>query len=94
MPGGSRFMAQCCQLVLGKGRPLHIGRDRHPSGESGCGLGLAIVKRLVDLHQGTIEVDASGFSTGAAFHVRLPLHLPGDGLAETDRAKGASRAAA
>jgi two-component system sensor histidine kinase QseC len=75
-------------------RFYRIGRDRHPSGESGCGLGLAIVKRLVDLHQGTIEVDASGFTTGAAFHVRLPLHLPGDGLAETDRAKGASRAAA
>lgn len=54
-------------------RFYRIGRDRHPSGESGCGLGLAIVKRLVDLHQGTIAVTSSAFETGTAFQVELPL---------------------
>jgi two-component system sensor histidine kinase QseC len=54
-------------------RFYRIGRDRHPSGETGCGLGLAIVKRLVDLHQGTIRIAASGFETGTAFELDLPL---------------------
>jgi len=54
-------------------RFYRVGQDRHPSGEPGCGLGLAIVKRLVDLHQGRIEIGESTFATGAAFHVWLPL---------------------
>ena len=55
-------------------RFYRIGRDRHPSGETGCGLGLAIVKRLVDLHGGRIGIAPSGFETGAAFQVDLPIH--------------------
>ncbi|MGK2924733.1 MAG: ATP-binding protein, partial [Lysobacterales bacterium] len=53
-------------------RFYRIGRDRHPSGETGCGLGLAIVKRLVDLHRGAITIAPSSFSSGTAFHVDLP----------------------
>ena len=49
------------------------GQDGRSSGESGCGLGLAIVKRLVDLHQGRIEIVDSTFGSGAAFRVWLPL---------------------
>jgi two-component system sensor histidine kinase QseC len=58
-------------------RFYRIGRDRHPSGESGCGLGLAIVKRLVDLHRARISITPSGLATGAAFHVDLPRLRPG-----------------
>jgi two-component system sensor histidine kinase QseC len=57
-------------------RFYRIGRDRHPSGETGCGLGLAIVRRLVELHQGQIRIASSGFETGAAFQVELPLQRP------------------
>jgi two-component system sensor histidine kinase QseC len=57
-------------------RFYRIGRDRHPSGETGCGLGLAIVKRLVELHQATISITPSGLATGAAFHVDLPALRP------------------
>jgi len=57
-------------------RFYRIGRDRHPSGETGCGLGLAIVKRLVELHQGRIRIEPSSFATGTAFQVELPLRRP------------------
>jgi two-component system sensor histidine kinase QseC len=57
-------------------RFYRIGRDRHPSGETGCGLGLAIVRRLVELHQGRIRIEPSGFATGTAFQVELPLQQP------------------
>lgn len=60
-------------------RFYRIGRDRHPSGESGCGLGLAIVKRLVELHRASISITPSGLATGAAFHVDLPRFRPGAG---------------
>jgi len=58
-------------------RFYRVGRDRHPSGEPGCGLGLAIVKRLAELHQARIEITESGFETGAAFHIDLPVYRPG-----------------
>jgi two-component system sensor histidine kinase QseC len=60
-------------------RFYRIGRDRHPSGETGCGLGLAIVKRLVELHRANISITPSGLATGAAFHVDLPRFRPGAG---------------
>ncbi len=37
------------------------------------GLGLAIVKRIVELHQGTVEV-TSTLEKGTIFTIRLPLH--------------------
>jgi two-component system sensor histidine kinase QseC len=66
-----------CQSIFE--RFYRIGRDRHPSGESGCGLGLAIVKRLVELHRASISITPSGLATGAAFHVDLPRFRPGAG---------------
>ena len=60
-------------------RFYRIGRDRHPSGETGCGLGLAIVKRLVDLHRGRISITPSTFASGSAFHVDLPRLRRGGG---------------
>ncbi|MDF3021823.1 MAG: phoR 3, partial [Steroidobacteraceae bacterium] len=40
---------------------------------SGLGIGLTIVKHLVDIHQGTIDVQSEGASKGSTFRVRLPL---------------------
>jgi PAS domain S-box-containing protein len=40
---------------------------------SGLGIGLTIVKHLVDIHQGSIEVESEGLGKGATFRVRLPL---------------------
>jgi two-component system sensor histidine kinase QseC len=68
-------------------RFYRVGRDRHPSGETGCGLGLAIVRRLVELHRGRIGIARSVFETGTAFEVELPMQPPPGRLAA--RADGA-----
>jgi signal transduction histidine kinase len=41
----------------------------------GTGLGLAVVKKIIERHQGTIEV-LSKVGEGTAFHIRLPLGGP------------------
>jgi PAS domain S-box-containing protein len=40
---------------------------------SGLGIGLTIVKHLVDIQQGTIDVQSEGAGKGSTFRVRLPL---------------------
>jgi len=40
---------------------------------AGLGIGLTIVKHLVDIHQGSIEVESEGLGKGATFRVRLAL---------------------
>jgi two-component system sensor histidine kinase QseC len=67
-------------------RFYRIGRDRHPSGETGCGLGLAIVKRLVDLHRGRISITPSTFVSGSAFHVDLPRMRRGGAAGHSGKA--------
>ncbi len=43
-----------------------------PAEESGLGIGLSLAKRLVELHDGTIEVRSEGPGRGSEFIVRLP----------------------
>lgn len=47
-------------------------RDRH---EGGLGIGLALAKRLVELHQGSIEVRSDGVGHGSEFTVRMPCRV-------------------
>jgi len=41
----------------------------------GTGLGLAVVKKVIDRHQGVIEVE-SQMGEGTTFHIRLPKGGP------------------
>jgi len=45
-----------------------LGRAR-----DGLGLGLSLVKKLVQLHEGSVEVHSAGLGQGSEFVVRLPL---------------------
>lgn len=46
----------------------------HSSRENGAGLGLSLVKKIIDLHQGKIEVESKPVS-GTIFRIFLPLKL-------------------
>lgn len=49
------------------------------TGHTGLGIGLTLVKTLVEMHNGTIEVESAGTGKGSEFRVRLPLLPHRDG---------------
>lgn len=51
---------------------FYRSRNEHTASIPGTGLGLSLVKRLVEMHQGHIEVK-SALGTGTTFTVNLPL---------------------
>ena len=61
--------------------PAGVGRTR------GLGIGLALVRRLVELHEGTVEVTSDGPGQGSEFVVRLPLLPNGPDAAERGAAE-------
>ena len=48
--------------------------------EGGLGLGLTLARRLVEMHEGQVEVHSEGLGRGSEFIVRLPLSLTSDFL--------------
>jgi PAS domain S-box-containing protein len=50
--------------------------------DGGLGIGLTLVRRLLEMHEGSIEVHSEGVGHGATFVVRLPLH---DASADPDK---------
>ncbi len=47
-------------------------KENRNRAQGGLGIGLTLAKRLVELHQGSIEVYSEGPGTGSRFTVRLP----------------------
>ncbi|MCD6042270.1 MAG: chemotaxis protein methyltransferase CheR [Burkholderiales bacterium] len=59
--------------LLPKVFDLFVQGDRAlDRGQGGLGIGLTLVKRLVELHQGSVEVASDGPGRGASFAVTLP----------------------
>jgi len=64
--------------------------------DGGLGIGLALVQRLVEKHDGTVQVQSKGLGHGSEFTVRIPLlvdaaELPPAPTKSPDRPKDASR---
>ncbi len=54
-----------------------VQEKRSTENHEGVGLGLSIVKRLIDLLEGSIEIDSQP-GKGTAFYITLPFDLPKD----------------
>jgi len=61
-----------------QGRIFQLFDKLDPDSE-GTGIGLAIVKRIVDFHEGTVELESDGQGNGCLFRVRLPAVMPPQG---------------
>jgi CheY-like chemotaxis protein/anti-sigma regulatory factor (Ser/Thr protein kinase) len=59
------MLPQIFELFTQEDRSLEKSRG-------GLGIGLSLVKRLVEMHNGTIEVSSEGHGRGSKFVVRLP----------------------
>jgi signal transduction histidine kinase len=58
---------------LGSVFDLFVQADHAPDlAPGGLGVGLSLVKKLVEMHEGTVEVTSAGRGRGAEFIVRLP----------------------
>ncbi|MCC7291555.1 MAG: FHA domain-containing protein [Phycisphaerales bacterium] len=57
-------------------------------GQAGTGLGLAVARKVVEEHQGRIQVESVPHE-GATFHVILPTHR--EGLPDSEKTHGAAR---
>ncbi len=65
---------------------VRVKRD-DSSSRDGLGVGLTLVRRLIELHDGCIEVQSPGVGHGCTFTVRLPLAQdPAKGAEDVDAA--------
>lgn len=48
-------------------------QDTSSNTQGGLGLGLAIVRNLIELHDGTVQVESAGENLGTTFQVQLPI---------------------
>jgi len=55
------------------------GERSSGSGHTGLGIGLTLVRSLVEMHQGSVEVESAGTGQGSEFRVRLPHAAPAPG---------------
>jgi len=55
----------------------------------GMGMGLSVCRRIIEAHDGTIEVESS-LGAGATFRVRLPRFDPGSVLLDSSEAEAAA----
>jgi Signal transduction histidine kinase len=47
-----------------------------PSTRTGFGIGLALVQRIVQMHDGRVEVRSDGVGKGTTFTITLPSFAP------------------
>jgi signal transduction histidine kinase len=79
---GTRSYAEQIEIIIadtGCGIPQeHLNKIFAPfftTKSRGTGLGLAVVKKIIERHQGTMQVK-SKVGEGTAFHITLPLRGP------------------
>jgi two-component system CheB/CheR fusion protein len=65
-------------------QPFHQADAGIDRGRGGLGLGLALVKRLVEMHDGSVEVHSKGVNMGTRIDIRLPLEDQREGSTDPD----------